>query len=86
LEFTWYSLIDQVDWDTELREANNRVNPFGLYDMNRKIRPVGDAYKQIIKEYEEISVVPRIRGDFRCPAKRNFVGHVKRVIDCKKNN
>jgi hypothetical protein len=59
LGFTWYSLIDQVDWDTELREANNRVNPFGLYDMNRKIRPVGEAYKQIIKEYDEISVVPR---------------------------
>ncbi len=59
LGFTWYSLIDQVDWDTELREANNRVNPFGLYDMNRKIRPVGEAYKQIIEEYEEISVVPR---------------------------
>jgi beta-glucosidase/6-phospho-beta-glucosidase/beta-galactosidase len=59
LGFTWYSLIDQVDWDTELREANNRVNPFGLYDMNRKIRPVGEAYKQIIEEYDEISVVPR---------------------------
>jgi len=59
LGFTWYSLIDQVDWDTELREANNRVNPFGLYDMNRKIRPVGEAYKQIIEEYKEISVVPR---------------------------
>jgi len=59
LGFTWYSLIDQVDWDTELREANNRVNPFGLYDMDRKIRPVGEAYKQIIKEYTDISVVPR---------------------------
>ena len=59
LGFTWYSLIDQVDWNTELREANNRVNPFGLYDMNRKIRPVGEAYKQIIEEYDEISVVPR---------------------------
>ena len=39
--FTWYSLTDQVDWDTALREDNSRVNPLGLYDLNRNIRPVG---------------------------------------------
>ncbi len=44
--FTWYSLTDQVDWDTALREENGRVNPLGLYDLDRKIRPVGEAYKQ----------------------------------------
>ena len=38
--FTWYSLTDQVDWDMALRE-NNRVNPLGLYDLDRNIRPVG---------------------------------------------
>ena len=27
--FTWYSLTDQVDWDTALREDNGRVNPLG---------------------------------------------------------
>ena len=36
--FTWYSLTDQVDWDTALREQNNRVNPLGLYDLDRNIR------------------------------------------------
>ena len=39
--FTWYSLTDQIDWDTALREKNNRVNPLGLYDLDRNIRPVG---------------------------------------------
>ena len=39
--FTWYSLTDQVDWDTALREDNGSVNPLGLYDLDRKIRPVG---------------------------------------------
>ena len=39
--FTWYSLTDQVDWDIALREDNGRVNPLGLYDLDRKIRPVG---------------------------------------------
>ncbi len=52
--FTWYSLTDQVDWDTALREDNNNVNPLGLYDLNRNIRPVGQAYKQLIKDWREV--------------------------------
>ncbi len=49
--FTWYSLTDQVDWDTALREDNGRVNPLGLYDLDRNIRPVGRAYKQLIEDW-----------------------------------
>jgi beta-glucosidase/6-phospho-beta-glucosidase/beta-galactosidase len=52
--FTWYSLIDQVDWDTALREDNGRVNSLGLYDINRNIRDVGKAYKHLIKEWNEV--------------------------------
>ncbi|MDQ4123786.1 MAG: family 1 glycosylhydrolase [Acidobacteriota bacterium] len=52
--FTWYSLTDQVDWDTALREVNNRVNPLGLFDLDRKIRPVGEAYKQLIQDWREV--------------------------------
>ena len=49
--FTWYSLTDQVDWDVGLREQNNRVHPVGLYDLNREIRPVGQSYKQLIRDW-----------------------------------
>jgi beta-glucosidase/6-phospho-beta-glucosidase/beta-galactosidase len=52
--FTWYSLIDQVDWDTALREDNGRVNELGLFDINRKIRPVGQAYKELITEWSDV--------------------------------
>ena len=52
--FTWYSLTDQVDWDTALRENNGNVNPLGLYDLDRNIRPVGEAYKQIISDWREV--------------------------------
>lgn len=52
--FTWYSLTDQVDWDSALRENNGNVNPLGLFDLNRKIRPVGEAYKQLIKDWREV--------------------------------
>ena len=52
--FTWYSITDQVDWDTALREKNGRVNAVGLYDLNRQIRPVGKAYRQLIKDWGEV--------------------------------
>ncbi|MFL5036555.1 MAG: family 1 glycosylhydrolase [Microvirga sp.] len=52
--FTWYSLTDQVDWDTALREDNGRVNPLGLYDLDRNIRKVGEAYKKLIADWSEV--------------------------------
>ena len=54
LGFTWYSLIDQVDWDTALREDNGNVNALGLYDMDRKIRPAGKAFKKIIEQWAPV--------------------------------
>jgi beta-glucosidase len=52
--FTWYSLTDQMDWDTALREPNMRVHPVGLYDLNRQIRPVGRSYKQLISDWQAV--------------------------------
>ncbi|HYF54545.1 MAG TPA: glycoside hydrolase family 1 protein, partial [Salinarimonas sp.] len=52
--FTWYSLTDQVDWDTALRERNGRVTKVGLYDLDRVIRPVGRFYKQLIGEWRDV--------------------------------
>jgi hypothetical protein len=54
LGFTWYSLTDQVDWDTTLRENNGRVNALGLYDLERRIRPVGEAYRQLIRDWQRV--------------------------------
>lgn len=54
LGFTWYSLTDQVDWDTALREDNGHVNPLGLYDLDRKIRPVGESFKKLIEQWRDI--------------------------------
>jgi beta-glucosidase/6-phospho-beta-glucosidase/beta-galactosidase len=52
--FTWYSLTDQVDWDSALREQNGNVNPLGLYDLNRQIRAVGRSYKQLIADWRDV--------------------------------
>ncbi len=51
LGFTWYSLTDQVDWDVALGDERNLINPIGLYDLDRKPRPVAAAYRQIIHEF-----------------------------------
>ena len=52
--FTWYSLTDQTDWDTALRERNDRLHPVGLFDLDRNIRPVGRAYKKLIADWRAI--------------------------------
>jgi beta-glucosidase len=52
--FTWYSLTDQMDWDTALREVNHRVHPVGLFDLDRNIRPVGRAYRKLIADWREL--------------------------------
>ena len=54
LGFTWYSLTDQVDWDTALREDAGRVNPLGLYDLERNPRKVGLAYKELIAQWRDV--------------------------------
>jgi beta-glucosidase len=83
--FTWYSLTDQIDWDVALRERNDRVWPVGLYDLNRKVRPVGTAYKQLIKDWREVLpaqsvclVVPIVP-----PAEYDEVGAMRQRIQAR---
>lgn len=52
--FTWYSLTHQVDWDSALRNDAGNVNKLGLYDLDRKIMPVGKAYKKLIHQWKDI--------------------------------
>jgi beta-glucosidase/6-phospho-beta-glucosidase/beta-galactosidase len=52
--FTWYSLIDQVDWDSALCVNKGNIDALGLYDIHRKIRPVGEAYKQLISVWKSV--------------------------------
>jgi len=58
LGFTWYSLIDQIDWDIALARKNGTVNACGLYDLDRKPRPVAEAYRQLLNEFGQITIVP----------------------------
>ena len=51
--FTWYSVTDQVDWDIAQSRPLGRINPVGLFDLNRDPRPVGQAYKHLIRTFKE---------------------------------
>jgi beta-glucosidase/6-phospho-beta-glucosidase/beta-galactosidase len=57
LGFTWYSLIDQVDWDIQLAEKRGTVNACGLYDMDRRPRPVAAAYRQLLEKFGRIAAL-----------------------------
>lgn len=52
--FTWYSLTDQVDWDSALREDRGHVHPVGLFDLDRQIHPIGETYKLLIEQWREL--------------------------------
>ncbi len=58
LGFTWYSLTDQIDWDTGLAKKRGKVNACGLYDLKRKPRPVAAAYRTLLEEFGQITIVP----------------------------
>ncbi len=58
LGFTWYSLIDQIDWDIALAEKKGTINECGLYDINRQPHPVSDAYRTLLQEFGQITMVP----------------------------
>jgi beta-glucosidase/6-phospho-beta-glucosidase/beta-galactosidase len=58
LGFTWYSLTDQIDWDSEIAEKRGVVNACGLYDLERRPRPVAAAYRQLLEQFGQITIVP----------------------------
>jgi hypothetical protein len=58
LGFTWYSLTDQIDWDVELARKLGNVVGCGLYDLDRKPRPVAAEYRRLLSEFGQITIVP----------------------------
>jgi len=55
--FTWYSLTDQVDWDIQLREIRGKVNANGLFDLERRPRPVASAFRDLVNRYQDRPVL-----------------------------
>ena len=58
LGFTWYSLIDQIDWDSQLSRKSDNVNACGLYDLDRRPRPVAAEFRMLLEEFGRITLMP----------------------------
>jgi beta-glucosidase/6-phospho-beta-glucosidase/beta-galactosidase len=54
--FTWYSLVDQVDWDSALDCPVGNVNPLGLFDLNRDPRPVALSYRELLRQHRHDAI------------------------------
>jgi hypothetical protein len=59
--FTWYSLIDQVDWNVGLGRPLGNVNPVGLFDLNRDPRPVGQAYQHLLRMFRSETLLTGVQ-------------------------
>jgi beta-glucosidase/6-phospho-beta-glucosidase/beta-galactosidase len=51
LGFTWYSLVDQIDWHVGLGRKENVINGCGLFDMDRRPNPVAAEYRALLEEF-----------------------------------
>ncbi len=56
--FTWYSLLDQVDWDSALARERGVVNACGLFDLQRRPRAVALAYQELLREFADEPLLP----------------------------
>lgn len=54
--FTWYGLIDMLDWDSALTNPRGHVNKVGLYSLDRRPRKVAKEYKRLIEEYSHLKI------------------------------
>jgi beta-glucosidase/6-phospho-beta-glucosidase/beta-galactosidase len=56
--FTWFSLCDQIDWQHALRVERDDLHPVGLYDLQRRERPVGAAYRALVARHAALPAWP----------------------------
>ncbi len=54
--FTWFGLIDMVDWDSALTKPNKKVNKVGLYSLDRRPRKVAREYKRLVESYAHLPI------------------------------
>jgi beta-glucosidase/6-phospho-beta-glucosidase/beta-galactosidase len=56
--YCWYSLTDQVDWDSCLAKPDGHVNSLGLVDLDRRRRPVAELYEWLARETTATGIAP----------------------------
>jgi beta-glucosidase/6-phospho-beta-glucosidase/beta-galactosidase len=54
--FTWFGLVDMLDWDTALTRIRGTVNTVGLYTLQRTQRKVAREYRRLVEEYSHLPI------------------------------
>jgi beta-glucosidase len=54
--FTWYGLVDMIDWDSALTKKRGHVNKVGLYSLDRRPRNVAREYRKLIENYSSFPI------------------------------
>lgn len=54
----WYSRGDQFDWQSALARPVGEVTEVGLFDVDRRARPVADAYARLARERSTVRARP----------------------------
>lgn len=54
--FTWYGLVDMVDWDSALTQRRGHVNKVGLFTLDRRPRKVAKEYQRLIQIYAHLPI------------------------------
>lgn len=60
--FTWFPLVDVVDWRHALREVRGDVDPIGLHSLDRTPHPVATAYRTLMEGARRRPVASADRG------------------------
>ena len=55
--YTWFSLTDQIDWDIQLVEIRGKVIPNGLCTLDRTLRDVGRAFRDLARQNAEAPLI-----------------------------
>ncbi len=54
--FTWYGLLDMIDWDSALTKRRGQVNKVGLFGLDRKPRKVAAEYRRLVADYGHLKI------------------------------
>lgn len=54
--FTWYGLVDMIDWDSALTKLRGHVNDVGLYTLDRRERKVAKEFRRLVETYSHLPI------------------------------
>ena len=54
--FTWYGLVDMIDWDSALTNLRGHVNNVGLFTLERRERKVAREFRRLVEIYNTLPI------------------------------